>query len=529
MRMNLTTDPWIPIVWQNGQAGEVSLIEIFQRGEDIQDLAMRPQERIALMRLVICIAQVAIDGPKDYTDWQACRSRIALAAVDYLEQWRAAFELFGDKQRFLQVSDLKPTAKTDEDENASKSVSKLDLSLATENNSTLFDNAGGSPRGFTPAQLALMLLTFQCFSPCGRIGVAKWKGKPTPGNGSSDHAPCLVGSMLHALLRGATLLETIHRNLLDKETVAMLVIGNAAPTIEQSRAAWGRPSWEQFPASSEDTAKVHNTTSTYLGRLVPLSRAIRLQDDGITVLLANGLEYPPYDQWREPSCTIVQRKDKSGGAQWRLLNASLDRAPWRELHALSVRRVGRDSNGGPVALRNTSTTEPFDLWVGGLVADKAKLLDTVEAVFHMPANMLTDPGQRLYEDGVGHAQELAIRLSRAVITYRKGLGDDLTRRDARDQAAKFKNRAAAQFWTDIERDVQRMLDVVADPASLTNDIGWSQTVWGKACWTAALRAFDATCQHNAPRQMQAFALAQKELFRTTQPDNPKDKPKETEA
>lgn len=524
MRMNLTTDPWIPVVWQNGQPGEASLIEMFQRGEDIQDLAMRPQERIALMRLLICVAQAALDGPKDHTDWQTCRSRIALAAADYLKQWRDAFELFGDKQRFLQVSNLKPAGKTDEDEDESNSVSKLDLSLATGNNSTLFDNAGGSARGFTPAQLALMLLTFQCFSPGGRIGVAEWKGKPTPGKGSSDHAPCLAGSMLHALLRGATLLETIHRNLLDKETVAMLVIGNAVPTREESRAAWGCSSWEQIPASAEDTAAVHNATATYLGRLVPLSRAIRLQDDRMSVLLANGLEYQPYDQWREPSCTIVQRKDRSEGAQWRVLSASLDRAPWRELHALSVRRVSRDSNGGPVALRNASTTEPFDLWVGGLVADKAKLLDTVEAVFHMPANMLTDPGQRLYENGVGHAQELANRLSRAVLAYRKELGDDLTRREARDQAAKFKNKAAAQYWTDIERDVQRMLDVVADPASLTSDNGWSQTVWGKAGWTAALRAFDAACPHNTPRQMQAFALAQKELSRATQPVNPKDKP-----
>lgn len=517
MKMNLTTDPWIPVVWQNGQPGMVSLTEAFQRGANIQDLAVHPHERIALMRLLICVAQAALDGPTDHQDWHTCRSRIAPDSADYLKRWHDVFELFGDKQRFLQVQNLKPAGKADEDEDWGNSVSKLDLVLATGNNSTLFDNAGGSARDFTPAQLALMLLTFQCFSPCGRIGVAEWEGKPTPGKGSGDHAPCLAGSMLHALLRGATLLETIHRNVLDKETVAMLA----------DRDSWGHPSWEQIPVSADDLAAVHNTTGTYLGRLVPFTRAIRFQDDGASVLLANGLKYPPYDQWREPTCTIVVRQRKNLPKR-AVLGSSLDRAPWRELHALAVRRVSRDTIGGPIALQNVSTIEPFDLWVGGLVADKAKLLDTIEAVFHVPANMLTDTGQRLYEDGVGHAKELANRLGDAVVAYRKELGD-LTRREARDQANKIKTKAAAQYWTDIEREVQRLLEVVADSPSLTGSNGWSQTVWGKSVWRAVLRAFDAACPHATPRQMRAFALAWKALFRSSQPDNSKDKAQEIEA
>ena len=75
--MNLTTDAWIPIVWNDGKPGTVSLREAFERGHEIQDLALRPHERIALMRLLICIAQAALDGPRDYADWKACRPRIA--------------------------------------------------------------------------------------------------------------------------------------------------------------------------------------------------------------------------------------------------------------------------------------------------------------------------------------------------------------------------------------------------------------------------------------------------------------------
>src|SRR5439155_10075577 len=93
--MNLTTDPWIPIVWGEGQTGTVGLHEAFARGEHIRDLAVQPHERIAVMRFLICIAQAAFDGPADRDDWKVCRSKIAPTALDYLKRWQKAFELFG--------------------------------------------------------------------------------------------------------------------------------------------------------------------------------------------------------------------------------------------------------------------------------------------------------------------------------------------------------------------------------------------------------------------------------------------------
>jgi CRISPR system Cascade subunit CasA len=264
--MNLTTDPWIPIVWANGLPGTVSLHNMFARGEDIRDLAVRPHERIALMRLLICIAQTALDGPTDHDDWKACRSTVTPAARDYLKRWQKAFELFGDGKRFLQVEGLKKLGNKNDDEEGN-SVSKLDLALATGNNSTLFDNGGGSDRDFSAARLALGALTFQCFSPGGRIGVAEWHTNSTPGKGSSDHAPCIAGSMLHAVIRGNDLLDTIHSNLMSKEQVVRFF----------GKKAWGKPVWEQMPSKLADKAAIENATQTYLGRLVPLSRSIVLR------------------------------------------------------------------------------------------------------------------------------------------------------------------------------------------------------------------------------------------------------------
>ena len=278
----------------------------------------------------------------------------------------------------------KPTngSKADDEGN---STSKLDLALATGNNTTLFDNAGGSERAFAPGDIALMLLTFQCFSPGGTIGVALWNDTPTVGwtsypkerPGQSDHAPCLAGGMLHAMLRGDSLLDSVHRNLLTKRQADHLYGGKS----------WGRPVWEMMPERSTDSLAVGNASRTYLGRLVPLTRAIWLANDRQSLTLANGLEYVPYPVWREPSATIVTREVK-GQPTRVVLAGSVERAAWRVLHALTVKAVSQNSNGGPAVLQNVSDDEAFDLWVGGLVANKAKPVDTIESVLHVPTSKM---------------------------------------------------------------------------------------------------------------------------------------------
>lgn len=504
--MNITTEPWIPIVWQNGQPDLASLTEAFARGHEIQDLAVRPHERIAVMRLLICIAQAALDGPADDDEWKNSAPRIGPSALDYLVQWQHAFELFGNGQRFLQASNLKKVASKPGDSNdEGNSISKLDVALATGNNSTLFDNAGGSERAFTPAQLALMLLTFECFSPGGTIGVALWNDGPTLGwsgypkvkPGQSGHAPCIAASMLHALIRGQDLLETIHLNMLSKAQVAHLY-GNAR---------WGRPLWESPPGDPTDDDAVHNATATYLGRLVPLARAVRLDENLRTMILANGLKF---NEWRESTATVVVRTVK-GQPGRTVLRASLDKAAWRELHSLTVKAVSQTSNGGPLALQNLSGDQPFDLWVGGLVADQAKLLDTLESVFHVPAAMLTEPSQRAYEEGVAFSKAMEFRLRRAVSAYHKELGDDLDRAEVRDRRRQVQDKAMTQYWTDAERYVNKLLAVAENPALLGLDGAWQKTDWGRGIWRAALAAYDHACSHETARQIRAYALGRRAL------------------
>ncbi|MCF7849899.1 MAG: type I-E CRISPR-associated protein Cse1/CasA [Kiritimatiellales bacterium] len=94
--MNLMDHAWIPVLGTDGKSRQASLADIFRDGENIADLAANPCQRIALMRLLICIAQAALDGPKDEADWLQCRSRMVPDALSYLDRWHDRFNLFGD-------------------------------------------------------------------------------------------------------------------------------------------------------------------------------------------------------------------------------------------------------------------------------------------------------------------------------------------------------------------------------------------------------------------------------------------------
>ena len=177
--MNLTTDPWIPALRADGQRSLFSLQDLFAQGHELRDLAVRPHERIALMRLLLCITQAALDGPKEEDDWEGCQSQIQPKARDYLEKWQGSFELFGEGERFLQLPNVEPASVSDEGNPATK----LDLSLSTGNNTTLFDNLAGASRIIEPSRSALNLLVFQNFAPGGRIGIVKWNGEDTAGKG----------------------------------------------------------------------------------------------------------------------------------------------------------------------------------------------------------------------------------------------------------------------------------------------------------------------------------------------------------
>lgn len=511
--MNLIKDPWIPVIGTDGQNKLLGLEELFNQLKEIRDLDVKPHERIALMRFLICIVQATIK-PKNRREWKECKDQIPGKAVEYLKKWQSDpfFELFGkgDQFNFLQVPNLEKPSKeeksakkkkiTQEESESSDNVAvtKLDMTLSSGNNFTLFDNAALGKRTLSFSRMALSLLTFQNFSAGGLIGLANWNMTVTPGDGKSNHAPCT--SKIHCFIKGDDLLNTLHFNILTGEQVA-----DNYGLDDEENPKWGKPFWEKPVKSLNDDEAKNNAIMTYLGRLTPISRCMRLlynNDKCDTLILANGLSYPSYPTFREPSITLINKDDENI-----VLSASLEKGLWRQLSSISIKQR-RDANGlsGPIVLNNLKDDQSCKLWAGALVTDKAKILDTLESIYDIPANMFEDTGRQVYEAGVHYAEIWAAKLSEAIKEFIQQL--------KREQSPREK--AHFFFWGNIEQYISLLLQLVENPKSIPLDEAGKQalgeTSWGKKVKATAFKAYEYVCPQQTIREIEAYTLGMKKFY-----------------
>ncbi len=94
---NLIDEPWIPIA----EVGLVSLKQIITM-PSYRDIGGNPIQKIALIKLLLAIAQAA-STPKDDEAWAALSlETLAARCLTYLAQWHECFYLYGERP-FLQM------------------------------------------------------------------------------------------------------------------------------------------------------------------------------------------------------------------------------------------------------------------------------------------------------------------------------------------------------------------------------------------------------------------------------------------
>jgi CRISPR type I-E-associated protein CasA/Cse1 len=441
----------------------------------------------------------------------------------YLDKQKDCFNLLGNGPRFLQAAKLKPT----KDDSKPVSMEKLSLVLAAGSTTTLFDNAGGQGRQLSHAELAVALVTFQVCSPGGLIGIANWNGVPTGKDKSSQHSVGARKSAVHGFLLGDSLIDTVHANLITKETFA---------AIATSSGQWGYPVWEKPPANLKDVA----SCSSYLGRQVPFARAIWILEGCKDAWIANGLTYDFFPEGlREPSITVVLQDDAPVA-----LRARSDKALWRELHSIASYRGANQNASGPITLKNALLlAQERRLWTGAVLTTKdndAKVIDCIESVFHLPMQFLEDadaalgddprksPGpNRIYRQGVAFADHWAGKLQWAVHVYHQRLNDDFSRKQNSGRGKKVKNHAAMRFWTTLEQHAEQVLlrDVALNSSKYRPaERNWmALSPWGGEVQKAANDAYEFACPHSTPRQLRAYAAGLTELYKA------KARPDTTEA
>jgi CRISPR system Cascade subunit CasA len=511
--MNVAFDPWIPVLDATGERTVISLHRALTRGERFADLAVRPHERVALMRLLLCVAHAALNGPRDYEEWLEIPKSLAPAVDAYLTEWRDSFELFHPEKPWLQVAAIvkkKGQPVTDADWTP---ATKLEFAFASGNTSTLFDHFGESEaRIMDLPAVILAMVAFQCFSLGGTSSQVFWGGVQSVKY--TKDAPCAPASMVHAFLRGPDLLTVIHLNLVTLEDMK----------LRDDGLSFGRPIWEKVPQGWSDKENVHNAASTHLGRLAPMTRLIKLHPSGRKMLLGEGLAYPTFADGfsPEPSATIVVR-EKQGRQERMLLSFRPGKAVWRELGAIVVKRNAQGT-GGPLALNFIPDDQPCDILVAALARDKASILDAAESVFHVPAQLRFTEGNAVYEFEVQRAENMARRLGWAVETYRREVdhGWEGRLKIAGPAKGQLKARLHAtgtnHFWTAVESSLSLLMAHIA--ALGTDQATATLEAWRKMLFASACAAYRVACGQETPRQIRAFAKGWMQLtFTRDTPDN----------
>jgi CRISPR system Cascade subunit CasA len=520
--MNVAFDNWIPVVTIAGKPELASLCELLTSGEQFADLAVRPHERVALMRLFLCVAHAAVDGPKDYDEWREAPLRLPAAVSKYLEKWKDSFELFHPKKPWLQIAELNLMTSDKEnddsdDEKGWTTLNKLCFTRASGINSTLFDHTANSREmsDHSAHEIALNLLTFQNYFVAGgkassrMWGAFEMKNPPNPKGG-----PCSGKSIIFTFLRGCNLAEYVHLNMNSYDDL-QLFYGSSEKWL-------GKPIWEVPIKSPNDEIAISNATRTYLGRLVPQTRILRINKDCKKVLLGAGIVYPKFQDEKntfhpDSNATIVPSKD---GKYTELLSAKINKSIWRELQSLVVRRKSVSSSSrGPLCLGNIPDQKPCDIVVCAMITNPtqaAEIVDLVDSVFHIPEKMFESEGASSYGTEVKTSETIAGRLGWAIEEYREGIDGGWKGRlrgagaSKRELKTKLHSIANTHYWTTVEKNLPLLMAHIE--AIGTDNAVPTRDAWWNMLFASACDAYRTACGQETSRQIRAFAEGWKRLL-----------------
>ncbi len=465
--MNLVCDPWIPVTVRGGGRETISLVDLFQRTDDVVDLAVGALERVSITRLLVAIAQATISGPASTQDWLMRRENYTDGIGEYLNQWHHGFELFGNSQRFLQTPDTGA--------DMTRATDGLSYLRAAGNNTTWRDHESQhGPRKNDPAWLALQLLIYQNYARGGLIASVNLNGRQRPRTAVA--APMSEGNALATLIIGHNLLETIWLNMVSVDRLGSMPLG--------------RPVWESMPETVDAEMAI---SGSYLGRLVPLSRAIRLHEDGIHMAVGEWIRYA-LPASRDPFATVVRNtgKDKkTKPVDYLRTFANVD--GWRRLPAvLSMNPVAEGMPGGALNLVNlghlNTSEKQAVVWAGGLDANKARTDAICQWVLTVTPAMMDSVGFMAYSAAVEMVETAAKRLANAVSKYQPG-----------PLAAISRDR----FWG-VMAQYAGMLETIA----ATGDVD----PWGKVVTTTSRDVFDGLCRPTGGHAWESWAKARRGLY-----------------
>jgi len=480
-RFNLIDEPWIPIA----DVGRVSLGQLFGNAE-YRALGGNPVQKIALMKLLLAIAQAAAT-PDDDTGWQALgEADLAGSCQAYLAQWHQRFYLYGDDP-FLQMPAIARAQV--------KSYGTVLAEIATGNTTVL--SQGQQERALDDADKALLLVTQMGFALSGKktdnsvvlspgySGKQNDKGKPA--SGKTGPSMGFMG-LLHSFVQGETLHQTLKLNLLTQQDIAQSAL---------YPAGLGQAPWQLMPQGEYcDTARRHQ--QSLMGRLVPLSRFCLLADSGLHY--SEGIAHPDYKDGGIDPTVAINRKGKDPKVLW----VNPGKRPWRELTSLLGFLAAARGEFDCLQLRCATARARtqgglFAIWSGGLrVSSNAGEQyvsgddDYVESIAWLHADDLDDHWYINLTAEMTALDALARQLYACVLGYYKAQLVD---------GKALAEQATALFWQLCERHAQNLFD----HCDKGEENRLARYALRKTFAANLHTAFDQLCPNQTARQLDAWA------------------------
>ena len=217
MGFNLLDECWIPVIRQDWQRAEISLIELFQTWETVREIqADNPPTTLAIHRFLLAILHRAYQGPKNVDHWEEIQQDNGKGAIAYLEKWRDRFDLFHPERPFMQDAEIP--------EESSGEVYLAHV-LHGNNTSTVFCHEHEwSHSSLSIPEAARLVLRLHNFDTGGRK------------TGATESASVLpMMDAANVLVRGDDLCETLLLNLIqyDGEEKPCVATGDDLPVWER--------------------------------------------------------------------------------------------------------------------------------------------------------------------------------------------------------------------------------------------------------------------------------------------------------
>ena len=475
-RYNLLEQSWIPTVNKK----HINLCEVFS-DKSITGLGGNPTQKISILKLVLAVAQRALDIKTEDQLYKLTEQVIVEKCLAYLKEHHDSFYLYGRKP-FLQMTNIS--------EARVKTFNEVSLEIATGNTSVVY--CSQRKRDFEDKEIALLLLTLQSFAPGGKktdntlvltpgyMGKQNAKGSPA----SSKAGPSLgFKGYLHSFLIGENLIDTIRLNLFSEETI------NA---IEFFPNGMGVPPWEELPKGEDDEIAQKLKTS-YMGRLIPMCRYMLLTDGGFH--FTDGIMHPSIYEGSHDLSMSVDLSKKKPICLW--TNPTFNH--WKHfLPILSFLdeesegiRCFQLQNGFKIAHKKQI---PCNLWSGGLkISSKAGeqycsgMDDYIEASVPISYDFITEEFYEKFKEYHEIMKKYEAKLYFCVRRYCEDLNISHESRC---------NKAKEIYGTSIDENLNALFDIIAE-----EDLkGFRRKVFKFVCV-----AYDSACPVTSETRILAWA------------------------